>query len=959
MLVSVVIAVYNRKNFITKCLESVLNQKFSDFEVIVIDDGSTDGTKDILASYSSQITLHFHNYNKGVSQARNQGILLSQGQFIAMIDSDCIADPNWLQELIKPFEQDDDIMIVGGQVKDIMSSNYWQMVNNGFNTFVSHSNGYVQQVIGCNLAIRQKFAVQHLYDQCLRFAAGDDTELCWRCQELGFNVFYTHQAIVSHYHRNSFMQSLVQQFLYGYANSYMMLKFDYFPYIPSECATILVILGLLVVGFLGLSIAFVMILPFLLVFSLFTAYRSLVAKTRTAFQFTIAYPAHFILRLSFCFGCLFYFLSSQLFLSKEGKEHKQLHWSELIIRKLHLYFYVFWLKCLNPKMQITFQEALLVSNAVVKHKSCRFLIFGVGYDTPFWLQLNAKGETVFLENDHKWLNLMKQRYPNAKIHSVAYKTDLSHWKEYLKTPEQLLMKLPKEVSEKFWDVILVDGPCGQRDYFIKTYGKEPPGRMQSIYMASKLIATGGDVFVHDCQRQCEEVYAAKFLSQRNYINQAVGRTFFRGNTILRHYRLIKKEYTNVDTRKISVALISPFMPVPPTKGGGIEQGIVGYIPYFLNVNFLVFSHIYGIKHTTFIRGSNAKYVQFPINRVFYKLQIKWNYMVAQKYHFRSFDYFLIQNVLHFLKDPPDIIEVRNNFFYIPLLKKCFPTSRFVLKMHNEYFFALPRLFQHYVDIINIVDCIIVVSQFLKDRITAHYPDAEKKIRVIHNGVNLSRFQKLQPDNLHLLAWRKKLNLVNEFGKTFIFVGRIAPMKGVHILIGAFKEVLKQHPDARLLIVGSSWFADTQMTPYLKKVIDMAQPLKDSIIFTGFVDHEELNYLYNLADICVVPSVWQEPFGLVNLEAMAAGCVVIASRVGGIPEILKDGQTGLLVEPANETDLRDKMIFLLEHKEEMTNIACSGIAYAQTYCNWSIAAQKTEKIYEDLLHENTLSKIKQQ
>ena len=118
-------------------------------------------------------------------------------------------------------------------------------------------------------------------------------------------------------------------------------------------------------------------------------------------------------------------------------------------------------------------------------------------------------------------------------------------------------------------------------------------------------------------------------------------------------------------------------------------------------------------------------------------------------------------------------------------------------------------------------------------------------------------------------------------------------------------------------------------------------------------------MYNLADICVVPSVWQEPFGLVNLEAMAAGCVVIASRVGGIPEILEDGQTGLLVEPANETDLRDKMIFLLEHKEEMTNIACSGIAYAQTYCNWSIAAQKTEKIYEDLLHEDTLSKIKQQ
>ena len=192
MLVSVVIPVYNRKDFIRQCLESVLKQDLNeDYEVIVVDDGSTDGTAEILKEFSSRVILHFNKTNQGVSCSRNLGVKLSRGTFVAMTDSDCIADPHWLSQLLKPFDQDENIMIVGGRVSDISGNNYWQIVNKAFSTFIANSNGYSDRVIGCNMALRREFVLSHPYDECLKFAAGDDTDICWSCIALGFNVFYT------------------------------------------------------------------------------------------------------------------------------------------------------------------------------------------------------------------------------------------------------------------------------------------------------------------------------------------------------------------------------------------------------------------------------------------------------------------------------------------------------------------------------------------------------------------------------------------------------------------------------------------------------------------------------------------------------------------------------------------------------------------------------------------------
>jgi lipopolysaccharide biosynthesis glycosyltransferase/GT2 family glycosyltransferase len=319
MLVSVVIPVYNRKNFIRKCLESVLNQEFKgEYEVIVVDDGSTDGTVEIIKEFSSRVKLYLSPTNQGVSCARNQGVRLSQGKFVAMIDSDCIAYPDWLTELIKPFEQDKNIMIVGGRVTDIVSNNYWQMVNKGFSTFIANSNRYVDRVIGCNMAMRLEFVLSHLYDERLKFASGDDTGLCWMCQKMNFKVFYINSARVAHHHRSTVRASFFQQFLYGYMNTCLCIKFNRLPYIPYGPMLLLLLLLCLLLGFWGLKIAWVLATICSILFCYFCWFHSTKASVKTLYEAIITYPGNFLLYSTFCVGSLIYFFIPRAYLNPSG-----------------------------------------------------------------------------------------------------------------------------------------------------------------------------------------------------------------------------------------------------------------------------------------------------------------------------------------------------------------------------------------------------------------------------------------------------------------------------------------------------------------------------------------------------------------------------------------------------------------------------------------------------------------
>lgn len=224
MLVSVVVPVYNLKEFIKNCLDSLLSQTIEDYEIIVIDDGSTDATEEFLKTINNpKIKVIYNPQNKGPAYSRNRGIKASRGEFIAITDSDCIVEKNWLKEIIRPFSSDPYIMISGGKVIDPSRRNYWERVNKGSN-FIANKDGYIDFAYGCNMAFRKEFLKNNPFDESLRYAAGEEFDLCLRCKKQGFKIYYSDNARVMHYHRIALKSTLIQHFRYGFANNYVCLK---------------------------------------------------------------------------------------------------------------------------------------------------------------------------------------------------------------------------------------------------------------------------------------------------------------------------------------------------------------------------------------------------------------------------------------------------------------------------------------------------------------------------------------------------------------------------------------------------------------------------------------------------------------------------------------------------------------------------------------------------------------
>jgi len=143
----------------------------------------------------------------------------------------------------------------------------------------------------------------------------------------------------------------------------------------------------------------------------------------------------------------------------------------------------------------------------VSRKPCNMLVFGTGYDTDIWRDVN-KGMTVFLEHDERYVSLGKNK--GVDVRKVEYTTQSKEWKEILNNTDRLKMDIPKELVKIDWDIIFVDSPVGPVN-----------GRMQSIYAAS-MIGSGNcscHIFVHDCDREIEKVYCDKYMKNFKLIKQ--------------------------------------------------------------------------------------------------------------------------------------------------------------------------------------------------------------------------------------------------------------------------------------------------------------------------------------------------------------------------------------------------------------------------------------------------------
>jgi glycosyltransferase involved in cell wall biosynthesis len=254
-------------------------------------------------------------------------------------------------------------------------------------------------------------------------------------------------------------------------------------------------------------------------------------------------------------------------------------------------------------------------------------------------------------------------------------------------------------------------------------------------------------------------------------------------------------------------------------------------------------------------------------------------------------------------------------------------------IHEYSYPIVARLFNY------MTDFVIANSDYEKNKLIKNGLKREHCIR-IHNCINI-KFPEMIENNEPL----KEFGLDNNT-KVIGTVGRLAKQKGHIFLLKAFKRVNNNYPETRLLIVGEG-----REKSNLERHAH-ALGISKKVIFAGV--RRDLERIYPIIDIFVIPSLW-EPFGNVALEAAASGKPVVATMVGGLPESVLDGETGILVPPENPDKLAEAILFLLSNPDIAHRMGKVGQERVKSYFTPERLGDEIEKVYEYVLSKSEFAK----
>lgn len=221
--VSVVVCAYNAEDTMRECCEGLAALDYPDYEVIIVDDGSTDDTRAIAEQYAFRV---ISTPNRGLSNARNIGLAAARGAIVAYIDSDAYPDPRWLQYLAVPFAHSEYGAVGGPNLTPENDAAVAQCVGRapGGPTHVLITDSEAEHIPGCNMAFR-KHILEELggFDPQFRIA-GDDVDVCWRLRDAGWILGFSPAAVVWHHPRGSLGAYWRQQLRYGEAEAILQRK---------------------------------------------------------------------------------------------------------------------------------------------------------------------------------------------------------------------------------------------------------------------------------------------------------------------------------------------------------------------------------------------------------------------------------------------------------------------------------------------------------------------------------------------------------------------------------------------------------------------------------------------------------------------------------------------------------------------------------------------------------------
>jgi len=320
--------------------------------------------------------------------------------------------------------------------------------------------------------------------------------------------------------------------------------------------------------------------------------------------------------------------------------------------------------------------------------------------------------------------------------------------------------------------------------------------------------------------------------------------------------------------------------------------------------------------------------------------------------------FVLRVALDIRRQRCDIVHLYIFAQYAPIIRALNGRVKIVLHMHDhsQWQRDINTTLKH----LQCCDAIVGCSEFITQRVRMRFPEVADRCHAIVNAVNLDRFR-----------WMSDWPAQPGQPKRILFVGRLSPEKGIHVLMQAFEQVVKRGHDVDLCLIGPKDVApgefvdplrEDRMFDDLRQFYDdpgayyryletlLSREAAGRVTFVGEVDHADIARHYAASDVFVFPSIWPEPFGLPVIEAMASGVPVVATQVGAFPEIVDHCVTGLLVARGDATALAGAIERLINDSDLRRELTLAAWARVGERYSWQRYVSDWLEQYRALIDE---------